>query len=345
MVPFDSIINSLKETIILFNRNGRMTFINKSGEELFRKSSKDMSGKRISQLIPGERKITPLIRKTVAEERSFRGKSVSIMIGRKINVDFSLSPYYVRDRVGGAILSLSENLSLADREDHDQESLVYLLGSISHEIKNPLGGIKGAAQLLRLHTPDRSAREYTDLIIRETDRLNAILQDYLTICRKPSFHPVNIHEIVEKALTILDVPIRKAGISLKRLYDPSLPQVRGDELKLLQVFLNIIKNAMESMARGGTIDISTSPSQELFGDHGKTKRMAHITIADTGKGMTDTELEKIFLPFFTRKKGGTGIGLSLSKKIISDHGGLIRVQSMKGKGTSFSLYLPFRDDG
>jgi signal transduction histidine kinase len=73
--------------------------------------------------------------------------------------------------------------------------------------------------------------------------------------------------------------------------------------------------------------------------------MAHITIADTGKGMTDAELEKIFLPFFTRKKGGTGIGLSLSKKIISDHGGLIKVQSMKGKGTSFSLYLPFRDDG
>ena len=343
MVPFDSIINSLKETIILFDRNGRMTFINKSGEELFRKSSKDMSGKRLSQLIPGERKISPLIRKTVAEERSFRGKSVSITIGRKINVDFSLSPFYVHDRVGGAIFSLSENLSLTDREDHDQESLVYLLGSISHEIKNPLGGIKGAAQLLRLHTPDRSAMEYTDLIIRETDRLNAILQDYLTICRKPSFHPVNIHEIVEKALTILDVPIRKAGISLKRLYDPSLPQVRGDESKLLQVFLNIIKNAVESMARSGTIDISTSPSQELFGDHGKTKRMAHITIADTGKGMTDAELEKIFLPFFTRKKGGTGIGLSLSKKIMKDHSGMISVTSQKGKGTTFSLYLPFRE--
>jgi two-component system nitrogen regulation sensor histidine kinase GlnL len=345
MVPFDSIINSLKETIILFDRNGRMNFINKSGEELFRKSSRDMAGKRLSQLIPGERKISPLIRKTVAEERSFRGKSVSITVGRKINVDFSLSPFYAHDRADGAILSLSENLSLADREDHDQESVVYLLGSIAHEIKNPLGGIKGAAQLLRLHTPAPSVAEYTDLIIRETDRLNTILQDYLTICRKPSFHPVNIHEIVEKALTLLDAPIRKARISLKRLYDPSLPQVFGDESKLLQVFLNIIKNAVESMRRGGTIDISTSLSQELFGDHGRVKRMARISISDTGKGMTDPEIEKIFLPFFTKKKGGTGIGLSLSKKIVGDHGGMIRVQSTKGKGTSFSVYLPFRDDG
>jgi two-component system nitrogen regulation sensor histidine kinase GlnL len=246
--------------------------------------------------------------------------------------------------VEGAILSLSENLSLADREDHDQESLVYLLGSISHEIKNPLGGIKGAAQLLRMHAHDASVNEYSDLIIRETDRLNNILHDYLTICRKPSFHPVNIHEIMEKALTILAVPIRKAGITLKRLYDPSLPQVRGDESKLLQVFLNIIKNAVESMLRGGSIEISTSPSKELFGDHGKTKRMALITITDTGKGMSDAEIEKIFLPFFTKKKGGTGIGLSLSKKIISDHGGMIRAKSVKGKGTSFSLYLPFRED-
>jgi two-component system nitrogen regulation sensor histidine kinase GlnL len=246
--------------------------------------------------------------------------------------------------VEGAILSLSENLSLAEREDHDQGSLVYLLGSISHEIKNPLGGIKGAAQLLRMHAHDASLNEYSDLIIRETDRLNNILHDYLTICRKPSFHPVNIHEIMEKALTILAVPIRKAGITLKRLYDPSLPQVQGDESKLLQVFLNIIKNAVESMLRGGSIEISTSPSKELFGDHGKTKRMALITITDTGKGMSDTETEKIFLPFFTKKKGGTGIGLSLSKKIISDHGGMIRAKSTKGKGTSFSLYLPFRED-
>jgi two-component system nitrogen regulation sensor histidine kinase GlnL len=343
MFSFDSIINSLKETIILFDKKSKMTFINKSGEELFGKSSRDLVGRRLGRLFPGEKKVSPLITKSIAEERSFRGKSVSLDIGRQMNIDFSLSPLYVSNIVEGAVLSVSENISMPERENQEQESLVYLLGSISHEIKNPLGGIKGAAQLLRMQTKETGLAEYADLIIRETDRLNAILQDYLTICRKPSFHAVNIHELMEKALTIMSVPIEKAGLSLKRFYDPSLPQILGDESKLLQVFLNVIKNGMESMKRGGRLEISTYPSKELFGEHGRTRRMALLTIADTGRGMSEAELQKIFLPFYTRKKEGTGIGLSLSKKIIKDHGGMISVRSQKGKGTTFSIYLPFRD--
>jgi len=344
MFSFESIIHNLKETIILFDKKSRMTFINKSGEELFGKSSRDIVGKKLSQLFRGEKKISPLIRKSIDEERSFRGKSVSIDLGRPMNIDFSLSTFYVQDRVEGAALSLSENIPLAEGEYRDQEALVFLLGSISHEIKNPLGGIKGAAQLLRQKTADRSLTEYADLIVRETDRLNAILQDYLTICRKPSFQAVNIHEVVEKTVAILSVPIEKAGISIKRLYDPSLPTILGDESKLLQVFLNIIKNAVESMKKGGLLEISTGPSKELFGEHGKIKRMALVTIRDTGKGMSPEDLQKIFLPFYTKKKGGTGIGLSLSKKIMKDHSGMISVASQKGKGTTFSLYLPFRED-
>jgi two-component system nitrogen regulation sensor histidine kinase GlnL len=345
MFSFESIIHNLKETIILFDKKSRMTFINKSGEELLGKSSRDIVGKKLSQLFRGEKKMSPLIRKSIDEERSFRGKSVSISMGRQMNIDFSLSTFYVQDRVEGAALSLSENILLAEGGDHDQEALVFLLGSISHEIKNPLGGIKGAAQLLLQRTEDSSLAEYADLIVRETDRLNAILHDYLTICRKPSFQAVNIHEVVEKTVAILSVPMEKAGISIKRLYDPSLPNILGDESKLLQVFLNIIKNALESMKKGGSLEISTGPSKELFGDHGKIKRMALITIRDTGKGMSEEDLQKIFLPFYTKKKGGTGIGLSLSKKIMKDHSGMISVTSQKGKGTTFSLYLPFREHG
>lgn len=343
MLSFESIIHNLKETIILFDKKSRMTFINKSGEELFGKSSRDIVGKKLGQLFLGEKKLSPLIRKSIDEERSFRGKSVSISLGRQMNIDFSLSTFYVQDRVKGAALSLSENIPLAEGGDHDQEAVVFLLGSISHEIKNPLGGIKGAAQLLRQKTEDSSLAEYADLIVRETDRLNAILQDYLTICRKPSFQAVNIHEVVEKTVAILSVPIEKAGIKIKRLYDPSLPYIIGDESKLLQVFLNIIKNAVESMKKGGMLEIATSPSKELFGEHGKIRRMALITIRDTGKGMSEEDLQKIFLPFYTKKKGGTGIGLSLSKKIMKDHNGMISVTSQKGKGTTFSLYLPFME--
>jgi len=189
MVPFDSIINQPERDDHSF-RQEQQNVLHKQKRRGALQEKLPRHGRQKADLSDCRREEDiPLIRKTITEERSFRGKSVSIDMGRQINVDFSLSPFYLHDTVEGAILSLSENLSLADREAHDQESLVYLLGSISHEIKNPLGGIKGAAQLLSMQTRDASLHEYTDLIIRETDRLNAILHDYLTICRKPSFHP------------------------------------------------------------------------------------------------------------------------------------------------------------
>jgi two-component system nitrogen regulation sensor histidine kinase GlnL len=344
MFPFESIINSLKETIILFDKKSRMVFINRSGEELLGKSSRDIVGKSLGRLFPGERKISPLIRKSISEERSFRGKSAALDLGRQISVDFSLSPFYLYDRADGAVLSMTENISIAEREDYEQEALVYMLGTIAHEIKNPLGGIKGGAQLLIARSHDRDTGEYADHIIRETDRLNSILQNYLTICRKPSFSVVNVHEVIEKALTTMSPQMSGMGISVKRFYDPSLPLLHGDGSKLLQVFLNIIKNAVESMQRKGVMEISTSPSKELFGEQGRLKRMALITIRDNGRGMTEKELQKIFLPFYTKKKSGTGLGLSLSRKIINDHGGMISVKSRKGEGSAFLIYIPFRDD-
>lgn len=345
MIPCDAIINSLEEAIILFDRVTNIIYLNKTAEELFRKSTKDIVGKRLSQIMSGEKSIAPLIKKTISEGRSFRGKSVSMNIGRMINFDFNLSPLFISSKIEGAVLSISENISIAEREDYDFDSFDYLIGSIAHEIKNPLGGIKGAAQLLRDKTQDTAVEDYVSLIIRETDRLNAILHDYLTICKKPSFNAVNIHEVLEKALSVMNVPMKKAGITLKRLYDPSLPQVRGDEAKLLQVFLNIVKNAVESMKKGGKLEISTYPSKESVRRGGRVKRWALISIKDTGRGIPEEDLHKIFVPFYTKKKQGTGIGLALSKKIVKDHGGLIKVKSQQDKGTSFFIYIPFEKNG
>ncbi len=349
MIPCEAIINSLEEAIVLFNRSSRITYLNRTAEELFGKSSRDLIGKTCATFLRGEKMISPLIRKTIVEGRSFRGKSVRADIGTEmappLNMDFNLSPLYIDNKVEGAVLSISRNIGLAEREDYDFDSMVFLIGSIAHEIKNPLGGIKGAAQLLRHSAQDESIHEYTDLIIRETDRLNAILHDYLTICRKPSFSQVNVHEIIEKALSIMQILMKEKQITISRSYDPSLPLVAGDEAKLLQVFLNIIKNAIEAMKTGGLFEITTSPSGESFREAGKIKRWALITFRDNGVGIPGEALGKIFMPFYTRKKGGTGIGLALSKKIIKDHRGLIRVASQRQKGTSFFIYLPFGEHG
>jgi two-component system nitrogen regulation sensor histidine kinase GlnL len=345
MISLDAIINSLEEAIILFDKSTRIVYLNKTAEELLGKSSKDILKKKWVEMLEGEKAIAPLIRKSIREARSFKVKSVSLNAGRMINADFHLSPFFVNGKIEGAVLSVSENINISEREDYEFDPMVYLIGSIAHEIKNPLGGIKGAAQLLRNNTQNAPIDEYVDLIIRETDRLNLILHDYLTLCKKPAFNPVNIHEVMEQALSIMAIPIKKAAIALKRSYDPSLPQVRGDEAKLLQVFLNIIKNAIESMDKGGRLEVSTSPSKESVREGGRIKRWALISMKDTGRGISEKDLQKIFIPFYTKKKDGTGIGLAFSKKIIKDHGGLIKVKSQLHKGTSFSIYIPFEHNG
>lgn len=349
----DALINSLSEAIVLLDKKNSVIFINKTAEEFLGKNQQEIIGKKLSTLFPGSRAISGLARKAMKDLRSFTMKDLEATFVGAAKVDLVLSPFIVDGECGGVLLSIRENLSIAEREDTSFDSLVYLLGSIAHEIKNPLGGIKGSAQLLREELRDsaketgsslrsNSVQEYINLIIRETDRLNSVLQNYLTMSRKPFLQQINIHEVLEKALAIMDVPLGKGSISLQRMYDPSLPKVIGDGGKLLQVFLNIIKNAMEAMPRGGSLGIATRPSDEHVVQNGKIKRWAVVSISDTGKGIPKDAVEKIFLPFYTKKKKGTGLGLALSKKIIKDHNGFIRVERPDtGKGTVFHVYIPF----
>lgn len=347
----ETLINSLNEAILFLDKSSTIVFVNKTGEEFFGKSHQEILGAKLTDLYPGAKTIARLARKAMKELRSFSARDVEVKINSISSVDIDITPYLAGDKCGGALLSIRENLSIAEREDSSFDSLVYLLGTIAHEIKNPLGGIKGAAQLLkgkllkdnaRILAGADTADEYINLIIRETDRLNTVLQNYLTMSRRPTLQEMNIHEILEKAISIMDVLLKNVNISLHRVYDPSLPRVIGDGGKLLQVFLNVIKNGVEAMPRGGSLSIATKPSAEYVVQHGQIKRWAVVSIRDTGKGLPKHEIQKIFLPFYTKKKKGTGLGLALSKKIIKDHNGFIRVERPEsGKGTVFLIYIPF----
>lgn len=351
-----SLLNSLEDAVLLLDRKYAVVFINRKGEEFFGKGHREIVGRKLREIFPDTGSVLKLAGKAMRELRSFSAKDVEAKINGVSKVDFQISPFFLEDRCEGTIVSIREDISIVEKEDSSFDSLVYLLGSIAHEIKNPLGGIKGAAQLLsrRFHeggkagkgkkpSLDNSSEEYIDLIIKETDRLNTVLQGYLTISKKPFLHQINIHEVVEKALSIMNVSLKNVNILLLRKYDPSLPRVIGDEGKLLQVFLNIIKNAVEAMPRGGTLTVATKLSSEHVVQNGQIKRWAVISIGDTGRGISKGDIHKIFLPFYTKKKKGTGLGLSLSKKIVKDHRGFIRVESPahSGKGTLFHIYVPF----
>ncbi|MFO0754172.1 MAG: ATP-binding protein [Thermodesulfovibrionales bacterium] len=376
---FEAVINNLDEAVYLFDKKGRLIFANKAGEEFFGKSLKEIRHRQFQDLFSTSKDIVVLLQKSLREGRSFNCRDLEIELDRVVSVEVNVSPFYLAAALEGALLCLRENLSITTREDYHFDMLLYLIGSVAHEIKNPLSGIKGAAQILKGSARNEEAMECVNLILKEADRLNLVLNSYLTMTRTPVFNELNIHEVIEHALKVMDTAAEEIHIRILKSYDPSLPSLRGDESKLLQVFINLLKNAVEAMEAKDrqelsterqcavhpfqkeegrhVLSISTRPSNEYMviyeGGEGLSRREARskkqrwvvITVQDTGIGIPREELGRIFLPFYTKKTGGSGLGLALSKKIIKDHGGLIKVKSERGCGTVFSIYLPLRAAG
>lgn len=350
----EAIINNLDEAVFLFNQEGALQFSNKAGEEFLGRTLKEIVGRHYKNLFHHSKDIILLIQKTLLEGRLFSCRDYILEPYK--NIDIYLYPFYSGNTVEGVIVNIRENRSLIEKgEDYQFDSLLFMLLSIAHEIKNPLSGIKGAAQLLSKSKAAQDMREHIELIIKETDRLNDILHVYLQASRPPVFNEINIHEVIEHALKVMAPLIREKNVVVLKSYDPSLPDIRGDGSKLLQVFINLIKNSLESMdstAEEMRLTISTRPSTEYMVVYNsapspsnepksKKQRWILISIEDNGKGIPSGELEKIFLPFYTLKEGGSGIGLTLSKKIIKDHGGVIKVRGDAAKGAVFNIYLPF----
>ncbi len=377
MISFEALINNLDEAVLLLDKKGRLVFANKAGEEFLGKSLKEIKNRQLRHLFPGAKDIVVLLEKTIRDGRLFNCRDMEVDLGRVARINLNISPFYMEGSLEGALLCIRENLSITNREDYQFDMLLYLIASVAHEIKNPLSGIKGAAQILRGSAKNSEAMECVNLILKEADRLNSVLHSYLTMTRMPVFNQLNIHEVIEHALRVMGTANAENGIVINKSYDPSLPMIRGDEGKLLQVFINLLKNAAEAMDalenRSGkvrvgralpagkqgdcaslrTLSISTRPSNEYMVIYegevpgrkdvkSKKQRWVVINIQDTGTGIPGDEVEKIFLPFYTKKDGGSGLGLALSKKIIKDHGGTIKVKSRVGHGTAMSVYLPLQ---
>lgn len=354
-VSHEAVMNSLDEAILVFDPSCRVIQLNRAAEELLIKGQRGITRRHVDEIFGGKGEIALMVGKTLSEGRSFNAKEVEIDIGRSLNADMTLCPLYAGNSLLGAILTLRENPTIPVREDYQFDSMLYMLGTLAHEIKNPLSGIKGAAQLLQREGASHERAEGVELILKEVDRLDAVLQGYLTMTRKPVCNPLNIHEVVEHALKVLDPLIRERQIVTAKSYDPSLPLITGDESKLLQVFINIVKNAVEAMEgvrRKRILTVTTRPSDAYMVIHEGgapgsepsrtvTQRWLVVMIRDTGVGIAKEAAGKVFLPFYTDKRRGSGLGLSLSQKIVKDHGGIIRVRSEAGRGTVFSVHLPY----
>jgi signal transduction histidine kinase len=206
---------------------------------------------------------------------------------------------------------------------------------LAHEIRNPLGSIKGAAQVLRSEMAEEEHRKLLDVITEEVNRLNRVVSQFLNYARPyvPELRPRPVNAVIEKAMALIEADRLSAGIHVQLELHPHLPLVPMDQEQIHQVILNIALNAIEAMPDGGTLTIRTSRIESDTGD------AVGISIRDTGTGIRREAIKQIFTPFFTTKERGVGLGLAVCQRIIRSHGGRIRVKSLPGQGTIFYIRL------
>ena len=237
-----------------------------------------------------------------------------------------------------------------DREERVREQALAnkeLIRNLAHEIKNPLGGIRGAAQLLEMDLPDPALKEYTEVIIHEADRLQSLVDRLLAPHRHPhTVGDVNIHEVCERVCQLVQLEYPH-GLHIERDYDISLPELRGDREQLIQALLNIVQNAaqmLEPQSAEGTarIILRTRIARQLTLGRKRHKLALELHVIDNGPGIPPDIKERIFYPLVTARDGGTGLGLPLAQTFVQRHEGLIECESEPGR-TDFRIMLPLVD--
>ena len=215
-----------------------------------------------------------------------------------------------------------------------------MIRQLAHEIKNPLGGIRGAAQLLARELPDPEQREYTDVVISETDRLAALVDTLLGPGGPPNKEPLNIHELMEYVVRIVEAEDDK-NLTIHRDYDPGLPLINLDRDQMVQALLNLLRNAAIALDGQGSITLrSRAVMNYTIGDI-RHRVIASLEIEDDGPGIPEDLQDSIFYPLVTSRADGTGLGLPAAQELISRHGGLIEFDSRPGR-TVFKVRIPLK---
>jgi len=355
-ISWEQILANLDDGVIALDVDDKVIFFNEASEVLTDISSGSAMGQSLEQIFKREPWLVDLVKTThPPRQRRARGEGDFInRWARKIPVGVTVSS--LQDRHGhfvGTILLLRDIKRRKElEEDLKRADRLVLMGTLAaglaHEIRNPLGGIKGAAQLLRRSADGNpSVREFTGIMIREVDRVDQLIEQLLDLSRPAqlTLGPVNIHEILEEVLLLEGQTVGAKEIHVRKWFDPSLPPIRGDRGRLTQVFLNLVKNAFQAMVGGGVLTVTTRVETNYhIREHGTgPNRFIWVDLADEGRGITEEDLPHIFSPFFTTKTNGTGLGLATCYRIIKEHGGMIRVESTEGKGSIFRVSLVVAD--
>jgi two-component system nitrogen regulation sensor histidine kinase GlnL len=341
-----TILDNLNTAVLLFDEALKLIYINPAGEMLFAVSARHVLGQRADNLVScPDHPVEPRLREALRTHHPFTEREVNIIVadGRTIRVNCTALPLHHFDARPELLMELHQvdrQLRITREEQliSQHQATQALIRGLAHEIKNPLGGLRGAAQLLEQELPDKALREYTRIIIDEADRLQKLMDRMLGPNRLPQVQHVNIHHVLEhvRGLVLAASP---SGPEIIRDYDPSIPELAADSDRLIQALLNIVRNAAAAAGTKGEIVLRTRVLRQFTIGNRRHRLVLRVEVEDNGPGIPQELQERIFFPMVSGQPGGTGLGLPIAQELINQHGGLIECESRPGR-TQFYVYLP-----
>lgn len=345
----EQVLDHLSTCVMVFDTALRLLSINTAGEILLGQSARLVRGKTPEELMSNGARMADQLQRAMVTGDMILNRGCRFDLSREDSqrVNCTATPILGAGGVNGVIAELrtvDHHLRIEQEEQliTQQEATRALVRGLAHEIKNPLGGLRGAAQLLEREIGDESLKEYTRIIIGEADRLQNLMNRMLGPNDIPDIQPTNIHVVLERVRELVMAEAGE-GLRFRQDYDPSLPDLQADPELLVQAVLNIVRNAAQSLKGTGEILLRSRVKRQFHIGARKHRLVAAIEIIDNGPGIPAEMREKIFYPMITSRDDGTGLGLSIAQSLIARHKGLIECSSRPGH-TVFTILMPL-DNG
>ena len=341
----DRVLQGLTTAVVVLDGELVVSRLNSAAEHLLSVSRRLAAGRPLASFFDPPEDLVGLCRRAVATGATCGATELAVRVGgRPMRLD---SRAATMDGQGGGLVLELVDTALERQVRRDAELIAQrnasrrIIQQLAHEVRNPLGGLRGAAQLLARQLPDTRLRVYTDVIIEEADRLASLVDTILKAGRRPEPASLSLHEVTEHVAKLVEAE-KPSGVKLRRDYDPSLPPTVADRDQLIQAFLNLARNALQAVGEEGRLIFRTRALSNFSLGGKRYRSVLSAEVEDSGPGIPEELRGTIFFPLVTGRTSGSGLGLTIAQDLVSRNGGLVEFESVPG-ATVFQMRLPLVD--